>query len=265
MSAKKHVRIAVPTTDSTYTDQISQMLCKAMELNGVPDYPFRFTREGFRNYLGHAYVRNCICQDFLRTDAEWLWMIDSDIQPPPTIFDLLKLTTEAHILAPVMPVWKVQGAPAGELDASMPWTANILSDMSDLTTMEMVPPDSTEPIEVDVVGMGCTLIHRSLLEDQRMRLPIVYVSPDNRLHSLQESEAPAIFQYIRKPNGETLLGEDYEFCYRARRLNYKVMLHRGIRTGHMKTVDLDQVIEVREWLQRASEEVAPKDKKKMAV
>lgn len=66
-------------------------------------------------------------------------------------------------------------------------------------------------MEVDVVGMGCCAIHRSVLEAQR----------------------GCWFDYATGPGGEFLI-EDRAFCERVQQLGKPIFVHTGIESGHCK-------------------------------
>jgi hypothetical protein len=50
----------------------------------------------------HDFARNAIVEDFLATDCEILWFLDSDVVPPPHVLDLITKHGE-H--------WELAGAP----------------------------------------------------------------------------------------------------------------------------------------------------------
>src|SRR3990167_9080572 len=93
--------------------------------------------------------RNTICMKALECGADYVYMLDSDVVPPPDA--ILRLM--AHKQPLISGLYCRRSPPAGVPVMMRPvgqwitqWTPNAV-------------------IEVDVVGAGCMLIHRSILEN----------------------------------------------------------------------------------------------------
>ena len=69
-------------------------------------------------------------------------------------------------------------------------------------------------------GMGSTVIARKVLADHRMR-----------------TENGGVFQTRYGHLGKPVMGEDYDFCFRAQKLGYSVRAWDA-KMGHVKAVDL---------------------------
>lgn len=220
-------------------------LCEAQKLNHTQDkYRFSiFTASGIK--FGVDLARNTIVKHFLgQPTFDRLWMIDEDITPEEDVFQILDL--DADIVAPMMPVMKFERS-EGKFSFDLAYAAGNFTDINDLSTE--VEPDLTKgkPVEVDMVGTGCTVIRRAVLEDKRM-----WFNDDD----LEEGDPPPVFRYHKKSNGSHRLGEDADFSVRARKLGYKIMLHTGVFVGHMRWVDLQNIFMMRyHYAQQAAQAV----------
>jgi hypothetical protein len=149
------------------------------------------------------HARNVGAMRALECGAEWLFFLDSDVIPPPdTIHRLI-----AHRQPIVSGVYCRRSPPAGipVMIKDGQWVAN--------------PPMNTL-IEVDVVGAGCLLIHRSVLQN----LP-----PQRQAKHWFDWRVD--MQGIL-PVGECL-SEDFTFCVHAKRHGYKTLVDTSIWCKHV--------------------------------
>lgn len=163
---------------------------------------------------GVALNRNLVVTQFLESNGEWLWFVDDDIVFPPTVLPrLLDFATDPHrpILAALyfghngLPMWC-------EVNGEEPY-ANVES---------FITEDEVYPLSA--VGMGCTLIHRSVLEAMAKEATV----PDPWFG----------YDLVPTGNGEwRRAGEDTSFCRRAQLLGFAT--HGvGVLVGHLKTTML---------------------------
>ena len=101
--------------------------------------------------------------------------------------------------------------------------------------------------DVDAMGTGSMLIRRRVIVAGRMWLDDKYRDLNGFQMRLEEQRkhphwAPPIFRTRLKPNGQVLMGEDVDFCQRAKRLGYTCKTHLGVSFGHLKEVDLNEVV-----------------------
>lgn len=213
---------------------------------GISRFSAEATKRGvsyvtFEGIKGYALARNMIAAYFLRhPHFERLWMIDDDIDPTsPECFEMLDV--DADIVAPRMPISQVvRNQNEGTLQWSFISAAYRLGDLDDLNTMALAELPDTGVAQVDAVGMGCTLIKRRVLEDPRMRDGTAFTRRDGSHHDTSEidgPEIPSIFSYRTAPNGVCELGEDVDFCYRARKLGYTVAVYCDLVVGHLHQQD----------------------------
>lgn len=180
-------------------------------------------------------ARNRICHQFLKTDCDTLWMIDDDTIPPANFPELLAV--DADIVTPIIP--GAQPLPTGRLGLFN--VAYMKNPKGNWRTMDWEVRD-TGVIDIDAAGTGCMLIKRHVIEDPRMRLPGQFIDVFGETRVLDDDDPPAIFEIRRKPNGEWLSGEDLTFSDRAKRLGYSIKLHTGVVCGHLKEVDLKDIL-----------------------
>jgi hypothetical protein len=164
--------------------------------------------------------RNRLVERFLTTDAEWMWMVDTDmVFQPSTLVDLL---AKAH--------WKdrpVVGAlcfGANRLGTTIYptlywWTEDgpARGDNLDLR--------SVGTVEVDGTGAACLLIHRTVLE----KLVTDHPPP----------KGPFEFTWRDTDNGPARVGEDITFCLRVKLAGFPIFVDCDNIVGHMKPVILD--------------------------
>lgn len=152
--------------------------------------------------------RNMACQAVLNGEFQWLFFLDSDVIPPAdTIHRLIK-----HGLPIASGVYHRRSPPAGIPVMMKPvgqWVASY-------------PANSL--IEVDVVGAGCLLIHRSVIEKLRD-------NPDPK------RPGKLWFDWRVDMRGHApdleCLSEDFSFCMRAKQLGFKTMVDTSIQCRHV--------------------------------
>lgn len=168
---------------------------------------------------GIAESRCDVVAEFLdEHDEEWLWFLDTDtIVSPDTHLKLLDAADpkERPIVSAIYysewatgdlaPVWAV-------------WRDDELKPVAEI-------PEGMEFVRLAGVGMGCCLIHRSVLEKLR-----------------EDSKDPWPWfghDAINTSKGVKRLGEDFTFCLRAIRAGFSIW---GVNhtVGHRKYVIYDE-------------------------
>jgi hypothetical protein len=142
-------------------------------------------------------ARNSIVDDFLKTNAEWLFFLDTDLHVPPDVIGRLMQRRLPIIsglyhtrIPPLVPcVWKVteQGR-------------------------QQIPFKVGELIEVEACGAGCLLIHRSVFD----RIDKPYFD----------------WTLGRIPEKIRGMSEDFIFFEKCRRAGYKILVDTGIIAVH---------------------------------
>jgi len=228
----EHVLIAVPCLDYKHTSAIGQLFAMSQKMNSMQSkYIFTvFTVDGV---VGYDLVRNDICKFFLEGPFDRLWMIDNDILPYKDVFGILDV--DADIVAPLMPTMKFDFV-GDNFKFTAAYAAGDYEDIDDLTTGKCPDVQDGGEVEVSMVGTGCIAIRRKVIEDKKMHYP----SDD-----LEDGDSPPIFKFHKKSNGSYLSGEDEDFCVRAKRLGYKIVLHTGIEVGHVRFFDISHIFKIK--------------------
>lgn len=221
------------------------MMSQLVEGSLHPDSRFRFQRVWSEGARPVDYARNLMVQKFLASDCDRLWFMDADTVPPPDVVKLLNV--DADIVSGVTPTW-------GNQFANEPPAPGYTIYAYDETQRGMLHrPVYNDGIEdVDGVGTAMMLIKRHVLEDRRLWQHPGYIAFDGTPSEIGDDDAPPVFREVRKPNGQLDISEDLDFCFRAKRLGYRIAVHHGAKCHHHKRVDVLAVID---WGLRHAESV----------
>lgn len=155
-----------------------------------------------KNKLSVADCRNRIVRDFLKTKADVLFMCDDDVLPPPGFLEVLVRDMEGYdVLGASVPVGKLP-------QHGFFINAFNVSPEGAFETAELEIDGVTK---VDAIGTGLCGIRRAVLEHPEMKAP---------------------FQQMLDEDGTILVGQDLEFCRRARALDFKIGVTTNIVCDH---------------------------------
>ena len=103
-----------------------------------------------------------------------------------------------------------------------------------------IQPDMPEDgvIERDAAGTGMMIISRRVLEDPRMKFPREWIAMTGKKRTLRDCDPDGWFKNRHKPNGAYETTEDIDFCYRAKKLGYRLFVDYGVKSGHIKQTDV---------------------------
>jgi hypothetical protein len=167
----------------------------------------------FLSGMPFDHARNAGCQALLSSRREWLFFLDSDVCPPPDAVHRLL----AHNKPVISGVYHRRSPPHGVpvMMRNYQWVTEL--------------PAANEPqlIEVDFVGAGCLLIHRSVLEALAQR-----PHPPGKpwFHWRVDLDTSV-------PLGEAV-SEDFSFCQRVRReLGIPILVDCSVRCLHIGTAE----------------------------
>lgn len=160
-------------------------------------------------------ARNGVVRKFLdQTNAEWLWLVDADMQfPPDTLERLMDAAESAQV--------PIVGGLCFGTDED-----GLFATLYDLMKDGDGPPHMIRyhawPVDamfrVTATGAACLLVHRGVLLAMRERFPEPF---------------PWFSEGVL---GGAPLGEDIRFCLNAGAMGFPVHVHTGIEIGHAKTV-----------------------------
>ena len=151
--------------------------------------------------------RNRVAAEFLKTDAEWLLWLDTDMVFTPVDFD--NILRRGGMGNPI-----VTGLYYRASDPPTPCAMRYKDGHARVLTT--VAPNKA--ISVDTAGFGFMLTHREVLEKMAPQYNPTHPWFDNGQIG---------------PNGQAL-ADDSSFCFRAKELGYDIILDTSIRLGHIK-------------------------------
>jgi hypothetical protein len=175
-------------------------------------------------YIGQ--LRNEVVKTFLaKRKAHWLLFLDNDMTfAPDTITGLLHLIDEADEGIKILSALYLTPLQRYQISDNQPemlpaWGAR--RGEQDFTLVDTVDFAQTF-MELQWCGMGCTLIHRDVLE-----------AVGEAYQGIDEWPWFAYDQIVI--NGQAKrCGEDVTFCYRAAQLGFKIYGTPKITCGHIK-------------------------------
>lgn len=160
----------------------------------------------------HDAARNGIVEDFLATDCDVLWFLDSDVVPAPHVAELLTLHWDK---------WKCAGAPypifmhhSGEAERQIVFTAYKNVDGTGLRPSR-IPNEGQE--FVDGLATGCLFIKREVFSQ------------------LQKPYFEFKYDPVTRAPVE---GEDLGFCLKAAKLGIQFYTDYSMVCKHYKNVEL---------------------------
>lgn len=174
--------------------------------------------------------RNIIVNQFLDTDCQWLLMMDSDVLPKPTILDVVAIAAEADLPMIGFPTpiyqsnrrmveWNFGYINSTEVDEyGLPLTrifnrADWFDPKINHVKINMEDGSHRAPIvQIDRIGTGCVLIRRDVLE--AIKQPC--------------------FEFLKRADGSTRQGEDYNFCDKVRAAGFTIWADLGNICEHYK-------------------------------
>lgn len=172
-------------------------------------YPERCTHRIF-----HDYARNEIVKEFLKSDCDILWFLDSDVVPPQHVLDLVTKHGDMWDLAGApYPVFMTPEEGGGPQVVMCVYT----QDEAGLHAAQ-VPQSGTAM--VDGLATGCIFIKREVFA--QLQEPYFEFKHDEKSRRILE-------------------GEDLGFCRKVNEKGYKFFTDFGMVCKHYKQVDLLEV------------------------
>lgn len=156
------------------------------------------------------------------TNYQWLWMLDNDMKwEKDTLYKLIDAAEKYDCGILGAAYWNKYG----NSEIKLSWLYFVEEHgIAAAPTL----PEQEEPVEVTAVGMGCTLIHRQVLEDvvaQQRK-----IAPEDPWDSFGAD-------LLKFTTGEAEhMGEDVTFCLRARRAGYLTYGLPTVTAEHFKPI-----------------------------
>ncbi len=172
--------------------------------------------------------RNMLVKEFLEnSDADWLWMVDTDMTfPPDTVERLLEFASPDE--API-----VGGLCFGfdEHGDIQPTLYGLVGDEDDPQVIRYHEWPENTMWQVAATGGACLLMHRTALEKIRD------IDRPNCPGKHGFNDAYTWFQETEHDGRP--VGEDITFCWRAGLTGIPVYVNTGVQLGHIKSQLLD--------------------------
>lgn len=204
----------------TYGVTIPPIIMVAMPTNGwvtAEFADFKARQQKKRDYIvywercfsvPHDTTRNMLSKAFLESDADYLLMMDNDVEPHPQLLEMAK-NDKPICAAHVNYIHNENGQNVVTIAAGI---LNGQDKGKNVYKNEDILKSTEGLMEVDAVGTGCIMIRRDVLESM---------------------EAP-YFSFRRTNEGFLELTEDYEFCERAKSMGYSIWVDKRYYCPHRK-------------------------------
>jgi len=206
---KRKVFVAIPTMGNVSDAQVSVM--RKLQAAYADRVELVYPKDCVRRMF-HDYARNALVEEFLASDAEALWFLDSDIAPCDTVLDLVTEHWDK---------WQVAGAPYPIFicpeEGSKPQVVMAVFDGSNGKGLcpSKVPYSGTA--YVDGLATGCLFIKRELIN--QLKKPYFEFTFDGESRKIEE-------------------GEDLGFCRKVNALGHKFFVDYSMTCKHYKSVCL---------------------------
>ena len=165
-------------------------------------------------------ARNVAASQAYHSGAEYLFFWDSDVNPPPNIVPRLML----HGLPMVSGLyWRRHPKIFPEVFRKNAQGIPVPMTNDELKAMQ------GSLIECDVVGLGCSLIHRTVLEK------LAEKSERFRLLDPESGDEVEVIRFMEfKMEDRVTISEDANFCSGVQNeLGYKIFCDLGVTCGHL--------------------------------
>lgn len=225
------VAVATPygTFDPHYVQSLTHLLAHDAQHYG------RIVAGGASIMLGTSNVahgRNQIVDQFLTTDCDWLWWIDSDMSFRPDTLD--RMVEEADPdTRPILGALCF-AVMRGHGQEVIPTLYALTDDDPPLPARVTRLPEPAGVYQFSATGAGCLLVHRTVFEKVAEYKP----TPDAR--PFGERSFPWFeFAPWQTAEGADVMGEDLTFCYRAAAAGFPTHVDTRIVVGHVKPLVYD--------------------------
>jgi hypothetical protein len=223
VNEKERIAVRVPC-GWEMSASLALFLSSLSKMSHARACPYDFHIGAAQNFRPVDHARNMIVKEFLDDESlSRLWFIDSDILPPRECLELLG--SEDDIVAAAYDIWGrytrdglVVATPTSYVEAPE-------SDEGPFWNPAAVPEDGF--YRVDAAGTGMMIIKRKVLEDEGMKI---------------HGDRDWLFQNVYGRLGKIVVSDDLDFCRRAKACGYTIAVHGGVRPGHVKTVNVRDIV-----------------------
>lgn len=223
----KNIVLAIPNRSAA--SQINAELANFIHKVGSENMPESddYNLKVSFNYLQPVDAnRNKMVKDFLDNEQnEWMLMVDNDVVPPG---DVLKMVDYGESVVSATVTIKKEGVPHPV----------IVKERDDgklrRITLDEFNEEVTEDglVDVDGVGTGCLLVHRSIFEEMQ----------------------PPWFKFMYNEDGTLKLGEDFYFAQKLREKGEDVYVSSEHVCSHYRKTDLTEFAQIVAEAENVSED-----------
>lgn len=168
----------------------------------------------------HDFARNEMVEEFLESDADVIWFLDSDVCPPYFVLDLITVHFDKWLLAGApYPIWMPV---SGQKDSAPRPLFTVYKGIDKVTDsnergiyMSAVPKSGTE--FVDGLATGCLFIKREVFS--KYERPWFQFKYDDKTRKIR-------------------VGEDLDFALRMHDLGIQFFVDHSMVCNHYKRVNL---------------------------
>ena len=229
---KQKVMVAIPAGGCQNHVSITNLFWQLGVLNTSPYHPFEYDTMIAEDMHPHDKARNSLSRCFLATDADLIWMIDSDAKMPKNwqlLFEHFIRPRLLDIKGGIAPskIRAVSGLAFGwqsgvpEIGRT-PKPTPVVYRFNPAAENGFEGEDlQAEPFFADAVGAHCIVLRRDLVE---------------------EVGCPW-FRFGYGEEGEITCGEDIHFFRKALALGDRVLIDTRVRVGHWKWTDTMDIAE----------------------
>ena len=161
----------------------------------------------------HDHARNKTVDEFMKSDCDLMWFLDSDVVPNDNALDVVTIHGDKWKLAGLP--YPVMMTPSGESTPQVVFTVyKSIKDKMGLGAAN-IPKEGLDFVEG--IATGCIFIRKEVIE----KLDKPY------------------FKFVYDEESRDIkMGEDLDFCLRVNKLGYKFFIDYSMVCRHYKNVDL---------------------------
>jgi hypothetical protein len=201
-------------TDGYFVEGLVNTLIKSQGNGGI-----QFAGFARAQGIQIAKQRQGIMEAWKDSTVDWMLWVDSDVVLTPQIVNDLWAVADKNTAPVVSGVYFTFWRPEG---TSVPTPVPTIFNVSPEGVSTPVHPlPENQLIEVDYIGMGLVLIHRSIFK------------------KLDPLFGGLYFNESMQPGG-IFMSEDGSFCAKLRAAKIPILVHTGIIAQHMKRFAVDQ-------------------------
>jgi hypothetical protein len=201
-------------TDGYFVEGLVNTLIKSQSNGGI-----QFAGFARAQGIQIAKQRQGIMEAWKESTVDWMLWVDSDVVLTPQIVNDLWAVADKNTAPVISGVYFTFWRPEG---TSVPTPVPTIFNVSPEGVSTPVHPlPENQLIEVDYIGMGLVLIHRSIFK------------------KLDPLFGGLYFNESMQPGG-IFMSEDGSFCAKLRAAKIPILVHTGIIAQHMKRFAVDQ-------------------------